>query len=220
MNERERVPPELRAQVLADLEPVSPLAAPARRAIAVALPALALAGVFGVLVARGRGSAPLVSFAGGGVSLVEWVAGLALVWMALREAVPGLGFGPFRAALAIAGAIGLELALGLALAASGGAGGGRLAEGARCGAAEGMLGLPLLGAAAFLALRALPVRPRWSGALAGAAAGLFADAIWHLSCSVTDLAHIVVWHLGATVALACVGFLSGSAWTALRATSR
>jgi len=68
----------------------------------------------------------------------------------------------------------------------------------------------VLAAGAFLALRALPLRPSWSGALAGAAAGLFADAIWHLSCSVTDLSHLLVWHLGATVALALAGSLSGS----------
>jgi len=212
----ERLPRELRERVLAELEPVSPLAGPARRAIVVALPALALAGIFGLLLARDSGAAALASLAGAGFSILEWAAGIALVWMALREAVPGLGYGALRAGLAIGAAIALELVLGLALATTDGPPPPTLAAGAHCGLAEGLLGLPLLAVAAFLALRALPVRPRWSGALAGAAAGLFADAAWHLSCAVTDLAHVVVWHLGATVALAVVGFLSGSLWTAFR----
>jgi len=213
VTERERMPSPLRERVLAELEPVAPLAPPARRAFAVALPVLAVVGAVCLLVARRRAGDELLTFAGSGFSLVEWSAGLGLIWLALREAVPGLGFGAARAALAIAGAIGLELLLGLALASSGGGAGGPLAAGARCGAVEGALGLPILAVAAFLALRALPLRPRWSGALAGAAAGLFADAIWHLSCAVTDLAHLLVWHLGATVALALMGFLAGSLWT-------
>lgn len=219
MSGDEQVPGPLRESVLVDLGPVAPLAAPARRALAVALPALALAGVVAVVAARSSAGAPLWSPGGGGVSLLEWAAGLGLVWMALREAVPGRGFGAVRSALALAVAIGLELGLGLLLARSASGAGPELAAGAHCGAAEGVLGLPWLALASFLVLRALPLRPRWSGALAGAAAGLFADAAWHLACSVTDLAHIAVWHVGATLALASIGFWSGSLWT-LRAAAR
>jgi hypothetical protein len=210
MSAPERLPPSLREKVLAHLEPVSPLAAPPRRALAVALPVLALIGAIAWLVARRDPAAAPWSLAGGGVSALEWAAGLGLVWMALREAVPGRGFGAPRAAAAIAGAVGLELVLGVLLATLEPGGPVPLAAGAHCGAAEGMLGLPWLALASFLALRALPLRPRWSGALAGAAAGLFADAAWHLACAVTDLAHIATWHVGATLALALLGFASGS----------
>ncbi len=82
-----------------------PLAPPWRRALALALPTLV------VLVGRGRSSDPperggdLFSLAGGGVSVLEWLAGLGLVWLALREAVPGLGVGAARSLVALAGGV-------------------------------------------------------------------------------------------------------------------
>jgi hypothetical protein len=75
-----------------------------------------------------------------------------------------------------------------------------------------VIGLPHLAIATWLALRALPIRPRWSGALAGAAAGLLADSIWHLACARNDLEHLLVWHFGATLAMTLIGAVSGSFW--------
>jgi hypothetical protein len=199
--------------VLADLKPVSPLAAPARRALALALPALAGVGVATVvLLERGSPQAAL-SLAGGAVPLLQWLAGLGLLWLALREAVPALGVGAARAGLALTGSVVLQLGLGLLLWQSAGGplpGTGGLAAGLQCATGVGALSLPHLAAAFWLALRALPLRPRWSGALAGAAAGLFADAIWHLACTLHDLEHLLVWHFGATLAMTLLGALSGS----------
>ena len=72
--------------------------------------------------------------------------------------------------------------------------------------------MPSLAIAVWLALRALPLRPRWSGALAGTAAGLLADSLWHLACVRYDLEHLLVWHFSATVVLT----LLGAAWGSLR----
>lgn len=212
---RESVPAALRAAVQQDFAPVVPLAPPWRRALALALPTLVVLAAAIVLLTRQSGVGSLFAFAGGGVSVLEWLAGLGLVWLALREAVPGLGVGAARSMLALAGGVGLQLALGLLVWQRTGAGvsaPGALAAGAQCVTIEGAIGLPQLAIATWLALRALPIRPRWSGALAGAAAGLLADAVWHLACPRNDLEHLLVWHFGATVAMTLLGALAGSFW--------
>lgn len=212
-SDREVLPPALRAAVARDLVPVRPLRPPARRAILLAVPAL-LVFAGAVMVLTDGGSADrLFSLYGGGISLVEWLGGLALLWLALREAVPGMGIGGRRALAAVVAGVALQLVLGLFdWQRTGGAlsGPAAMAIGGKCASIVGAIGLPQLAIAIWLALRALPIRPRWSGALAGAAAALLADAIWHLACVRADLQHLLVWHLGATVAMAALGALGGS----------
>ncbi len=213
--DREPVPAALRAAVRRDFAPVSPLAPPSRRALLLALPALVVLSAAILLLARGGAAPGLLSLSGGGVSVLEWLAGLGLVWLALREAVPGLGVGAGRAFAALAGGIGLQLALGLLIWQRSGAGlsgPAAFAAGAQCASIEGAIGLPHLAIAIWLGLRALPIRPRWSGALAGAAAGLLADSLWHLACARNDLQHLLVWHFGATVAMTLLGAVAGSFW--------
>lgn len=214
-SDREPLPAALREAVRRDLAPVMPLAPPAKRALALAFPAFAVLAVALIVLARGTGGARVVSLAGGGVSLLEWLAGFGLLWLALREAVPGLGVGAGRALAAIAGGVALQLLLGLLIWQRTGAalsGPGTLAVGSQCASIAGAIGLPHLAIATWLALRALPIRPRFSGALAGAAAGLLADSIWHLGCARNDLEHLLVWHFGATLAMTLLGAVSGSFW--------
>jgi hypothetical protein len=45
-------------------------------------------------------------------------------------------------------------------------------------------------------------------------AALVADGVWHVVCPRSDLAHVLVWHGGATVALAGLGWLAGWLWEA------
>lgn len=213
--QRESVPAALRAAIQQDFAPVIALAPPWRRALALALPTLVVLLVAIPLVNSQSGVGSLFSLAGGGVSALEWLAGLGLVWLALREAVPGLGVGAARSMLALAGGVGVQLALGLLVwqrTGEGVSGPGATAAGVQCVTIEGAIGLPHLAIATWLALRALPIRPRWSGALAGAAAGLLADAVWHLACPRNDLEHLLVWHFGATVAMTLLGALAGSFW--------
>lgn len=212
-HEWEPVPAALRDAVRRDFEPVTTLAPPARRGLILALPALLV--VAAAVLLRGSSNESALSLAGCGVSLLEWLGGLGLLWLSLREAVPGLGVGGGRAFWGIAGGVGLQVLLGLMVWQRSGAGlSGRdaVAVGSQCASIEGALGLPFLAIATWLALRALPIRPRWSGALAGAAAGLLADSMWHLACPRNDLEHLLVWHFGATVAMTLVGAASGSFW--------
>ena len=206
------LPPRLRAEILGDLEPVRPLGAPSRRAFLLALPALAALALALLAAANGWSVLAVATPLAWACSFLQWSVALLLLWMALRESVPGFGFGPARIALALAAGVALQLGIGFALAESGRAAEGALAAGLECAKGEGAIGLPYLALAAFLALQALPVRAAWSGALAGAAAGLLADALWHLTCPRLDLAHLLTWHLGSTLALAAVGWLAGTLW--------
>lgn len=212
--QREPVPTALRAALGRDFAPVAPLSPPWRRALLLAIPTLILVGTATAILPP-RGPISASSLSGAGFSVLEWLVGLALVWLALREAVPGLGVGTGRALAALGGGIGLQIALGFALWQRSGANlGGPYAatHGAACAAMEGAIGMPSLAVAVWLALRALPLRPRWSGALAGAAAGLLADSLWHLVCVRYDLEHLLVWHFSATLALT----LLGAAWGSFR----
>lgn len=213
--DREPVPAALRAAVRRDFAPVTPLASPSRRALVLALPAFVVLSAAVLVLARGQGYPGAISLAGGGVSLLEWLAGFGLLWLALREAVPGLGIGAGRALAALSGGVLLQILLGILIWQRTGAGltgPGAVAVGSQCASIEGAIGLPHLAIATWLALRALPIRPRWSGALAGAAAGLLADSLWHLACARNDLEHLLVWHFGATLAMTLLGAVAGSFW--------
>ena len=212
---REPLPAALRAAMRGDFAPVAPLAPPSRRALALTLPALVVLSAVVLVIAPDRGNLGLLSPTAGGVSLLEWLAAFGLLWLSLREAVPGLGAGGGRAFAALAAGIGLQLALALLIWRRSGAGisgPDALAVGSRCASIEGAIGLPHLAIATWLAVRALPIRPRWSGALVGAAAGLLADSVWLLSCARYDLEYLLIGHFGATVALTLVGMISGSFW--------
>ncbi len=214
--DRDPLPAALRESIRRDFAPVAPLSPPFWRALALAVPALVALSVAILILSRGAGATRVLSLTGGGVSVLEWLAGLGLVWLALREAVPGLGVGAVRAMIAVAGGIGLQLLLGVLLWQRTGAGlsaPDAVAVGSRCATIEGTIGLPHLAIAIWLGLRALPIRPRSSGALAGAAAGLLADGVWHMECARNDLEHLLVWHLGATVVLTLLGAVAGSFWS-------
>jgi hypothetical protein len=117
-----------------------------------------------------------------------------------------------RALLLLGLGIATQLGSALLLATSIGErwlGADAVAAGAQCAQGEGAIGLPLLAATTWLLLRSFPLRARLASALAGGAAGVLADAAWHLVCTRTDLLHILIWHLGATVALTAAGYLVG-----------
>ncbi len=42
------------------------------------------------------------------------------------------------------------------------------------------------------------------------AAGLVADAVWHLICPRSDLPHVLIWHGGATALTTAWGWLLGA----------
>lgn len=202
-------PSPLRSRVARELSPVRPLLSPGRRAAWLSLLAAGTV-LLAWLRTRGQDGSSAQGLA---VAAVEWAAGLAMVWVALREAVPGLGLGRARAAAMLGGGLAVQLAAAALLAGSASEswlGTGGAAAGLQCVRGESSLGLPLLAVAIWLLLRAFPLHARLASALAGGAAGLFADACWHLVCSRTDFAHLALWHFGSTVLLALAGYAAGA----------
>lgn len=207
-----RPPERLLQQVKADLRPVRPLPRPARRALNVAL----WGGVLFLLVPSlhplREDAADLGGWLLWGAAAVEATAGLLLAALALREAVPGAGIGPVRIGLALALGAATQVAAALWTWMSSVTTRVDVSRhsGAVCFSIQELLGLPGLVLAVWLVQRALPVRPRWSGALAGMGAGLLADGVWHLICPRSDLSHVLVAHGGATVLTTAAGWLLGA----------
>jgi hypothetical protein len=201
-------PERLRAQVLAEWAAVVPLRSPWRRTWALA----PLAALMAVVAARYWG--PQRGLDGFGLHLTwllsaaQWGAGLWLLSLAFREAVPGRGL--TRRALAIAGGLTLVV-LAVNLGAKDLLAGAAVPAGREwrfwtaCVEGPLILALPVLVLSTLLVVRAFPVRPGVAGALTGLAAGVLTDAGWRLGCFVTAPSHVVAAHWLAVAALAAVG---------------
>lgn len=152
-----------------------------------------------------------------GAAVLECLAGLGLVVLALREAVPGSGVTRSAGSAALAGGVvALLLVAGLSWLQRGMPAGSFPPRGAHCFPMESTLALPALVVTMVLVARAYAVRPRWAGVLGGAGAGVVTDGIWHLICPYADLSHVLVWHGGAMLAPAVFGWLAGSVVEGLR----
>lgn len=199
-------PPELRAAIAADLVPVRPLPPPWLRALALSPFALVLL-VAAPLVFQFRDLDALGLSLSWGASLLQAVAGLALVAAALKESVPGRTWSPGALAAIALAVVTLIVAV---TNASWHADPVRLGRawwmvGMICFAASIATALPATLAASLLALRALPTRPAVTGLLAGLGAGLMADAGWRLFCHYSEPPHVLASHLGGVLAAALIG---------------
>lgn len=204
------IPPELRAQLASDFEPVRALRSPWMRTVAV-VPVAIVALVAASTAFNVRSdSATLGWFGVWGLSLLQFGMGLAVVAAALRESVPGRGWS----------AAALTLWLGIPIAAMIGvtlfswqasqvllrrewwvvAG--------VCFAGSAATALPVVALASILASRAYPTRPAIAGALLGAGAGLIADAGWRIFCHFGEPSHVFSAHLAAVIISAAIGSLA------------
>jgi hypothetical protein len=204
------VPDPLRRAIEQDLEPVRPLAPPLRRAL-VLLP-LALLIVAGVPALNFFRSdmAVLGLFGSWGLSFLEASGGLAVVALALREAVPGRMLPRAAVAATLAGGLLLPVAVLAATAPSfsiGGPPGSGWSDGIACFRTSAGAAIPALLACAALAFRALPLRPAVTGALYGLGSALIADAGLRLFCEFTVPSHILGAHEGAIVAVVLAGIV-------------
>ena len=213
MSDRQALPEALRRALEADARPVRPLAPPPLRLVWVALWAalvlLAVPVVFGV-----RHDASSLGFVSSwGAAAGECLAGLMVVLLALREAVPGSGAGLAVRVSALVAVPAVQAAVAVFTWLRVGMPESRFPPGGmHCLPRESALALPALALTVLLVARAYAVRPRWAGVLGGAGAGLLTDGVWHLVCPVCTLRHLLLWHGAATVAMVGVGFLLGVAW--------
>jgi hypothetical protein len=201
-------PKDLRDRIKADLRPTRPLRPPFVRAL-VLLP-IAVAIVLSVPGLRFfRSDMAAIGFLKAwGFSFGQALAGLVIVGVALRESIPGRGLsrGAVIATIAVGLAIPFAL-LGVTASAFdvGPEPGRALEEGLGCFRVSAISAIPALVDAAFLAARALPLRPALAGALYGLGCGLIADAGLRLFCEYTVPTHVLFGHGGGIIAAMVVG---------------
>jgi hypothetical protein len=209
-----KIPDSLCRAIEEDLQPVRPIAGPWYRMLAVAVVATA---VFTAVVVRAELVAdrgPMPEWAFWASLCLQLLYGLFLVLLSLRESVPGLGAPVGLAVTAIGVAWTLQVLAALATYGDSTAmtASDCLRFGMDCMRNEGALALPALVLTLWLVFRALPVRPVMAGFLGGTGAALIADAANHLICPLSNLRHVLIWHLGAMLILSLVGAGAGCAW--------
>lgn len=195
-------------RVRADIEPVRPLAPPARRALA--LVPLAVILFFGPpLYHHWRENlAQLPLWASWGLSVLESLGGIALLGFALRQAVPGMAARRRWVLLALAAGLLLFTCVSLATEAvlptplRGPGSWMRLAW--ECVAMELPFAIPALAVSGWLVARALPTYPVLTGAAYGLAVGLMTDAGMRLYCWIDQPLHVFAGH-GGTILLGMIG---------------
>ncbi len=217
MSDRQALPEALRRALEADRRPVRPLPPPLRRASWVALWAAVLMLVLPFATGMRNDAATLGFGLCWGAAVLECLAGLAVVLLALREAVPGSGAGVAVRTSALIAVPVVQAAVAVLTWMRRGMPESQFPPpGIHCVPMESTLALPALALTLFLAARAYAVRPRWAGVLGGAGVGLLTDGVWHLICPFADLGHTLLWHGAAVLSLALFGFLAGSAMEAIR----
>jgi hypothetical protein len=204
----ESLPATLRTAVAHDLRPVRPLRSPVRRALALLPLGLALLVFVPLLWGYRSNFALLGAGAAWGLSAVQSLAGLLVVGLALREAVPGRELSPLAIAAVAAATAALFLGmtwLTAAIAPSSEPPGTFARYVWECFYMAGSTSLAPLAAAGWLAARALPTRPAVAGAIYGLGAGLMNDAGVRLFCHVSSPLHVVFAHGGTIVCLTLLG---------------
>jgi hypothetical protein len=199
---------DLRAVVARDLRPVRPLWPPSRRALTLA--PLAVAIVVGVPAINFFRSdlAALGVVKAWGLSVIESAAGLVIIALGLREAVPGRALR--RRALVIAALAGLALPLVIYRVTTdtfsvGPRTWAQWRFGMVCFRTSVLAAAPVLLASAFLTKRAFALRRVATGILWGLGCGLIADAGLRLYCEFTTLPHMLLEHFSAVVASMLLG---------------
>jgi hypothetical protein len=212
------VPAALRRAVEDDLQKVRPLSPVwARTLVAAAVAAVGVGLVlafFKLSLRSDMGEIPI--WLSWGCTALQLGVGVALIALALREAVPGLGVPARTIAVAIGTGVLMQVLVGVATwVHSPGVPyviGRGLGAGLGCARHDLALALPALAVTLWLVFRALPLRPSVAGLLGGAGAAVVADALNHVVCPMSDLRHVLVWHTGALIGLMLLGFAVGALW--------
>jgi hypothetical protein len=205
-----RVPAALFSAVKRDLQPVRPLASPARRALAL-LPIAFVLLVGMPIFWAWRTHGVLAPWPAWGLSVLETALSLVIVAAAFREAVPGRELSARALSVLICVAC-----LGFLLINATTRGPALVPAETwirwirECISMAIAFSAPALIAPAWLVSRALPNRPALTGALCGLGVGLMADAGLRLACWDGVYAHIVLAHGGAVVLLVALGALSAT----------
>lgn len=214
------VPAALRERIAHDLHPVRPLPSPARRALTLLPLGLALIVFIPMLWGLRSNVAALGAGMAWGLSAIQSLAGLLIVGVALREAVPGRQLSWKALAASIVAAVALFVGLTLATQA---AAPNHEPPGVvvrylwECFWMSATTAIVPLAIAGWLAARALPTRPAVAGALYGLGAGLMNDAGVRLFCWVDSPRHVILAHGGSILLLTIMGALAATLIDIIRA---
>jgi hypothetical protein len=213
LTERRLPPPPLLAAVQGDLAAVRPYLSPLLRTLALVPVGIALLVGIPALWSPRPNLALLGGLGGWGLSALQGLVGLVVVGLALREAVPGRELS--RRTLSALVLAGVAVFLGLTLTSQWLAPVALrrrfwTAEALGCFRMAATWGVPALGVAASLLLRAAATRPVIAGAASGLGVGLMADAGMRLFCGISTISHVVVAHGAAILLLMALGALAAA----------
>jgi putative effector of murein hydrolase LrgA (UPF0299 family) len=196
----------LRARIAADLTPVRPLPTPLQRTVAL-VPFAVMLLVAAPFVFTFRDLAPLGWTWSWAASIAQSVVGLAVITLALRKAVPGREWTASATGALIIGVLVLFVAVTYATWAASPVDAPRRwwLVVAICAVSSATSALPVVALVAALVVRAYPLRPLATGAIAGFGAGLIADAGWRLFCHYSEPAHVLSAHFGGVLLASAVG---------------
>lgn len=215
-----RFPPDaLREALRRDPQPVRPLLPPSVRMLIILPAALGAAAILIALAGLRPDRALLDPSLVWIPAAVRLLAGVLLIFLALREGVPGSGLpGVVRYGSLLGAPILLTLLTEWvalrAVAISVPGPWTRATSVLGCYPREVLLAIPALFVFAWLLARAYPLRPVFAASAGAIGAGLVADAVLHLTCPVTEMQHTMVVHGGAVASMAAVAAFIG--WLAAR----
>jgi len=213
MNPSPKPPDALLQAVARDLRPVSPAPQPVRLAVRMAPVALLVSCLILWFMGVRRDAVTLGPFVVWGASALQFAAGIALVWIAAREATPA-GRLPRQTVSTAAGAAFLVIVLVtlLTYSAVSALGPVRVAPwrlDLACGVSSTIAGALLVLLFGLMFRNSVAARPTLAGALFGAGAGLVINADWRIACPGSGLRHALGAHGAAVIATVLLGALIG-----------
>ena len=210
----EPLPDELRRVIENDLHPVHPLSPVwLRTVVAVGILVVVLAFVLANASLRSDLD-ELPMWLSWGCSVLQLGLGMLLIGLAMREAIPGLSAPRGVVRTAAVTALAAQIMVGIATAVYSPTISliGTIGPGVGCFQHESLMALPTFVVVLWLVFHALPLRAPVAGLLGGAGATVASDAVIHLVCPMSNLAHVLVWHTGVVVVFMGLGWLIGLIW--------
>ena len=212
------LPEALREALRHDAAPVRPLLPPGARTALVLVVALLSAATLLTLAGLRLDRQMLDPWLLWIPASLRFVAGALLIYLALREGVPGSGGSTLVRSAALLGA-----PLLLVVLAEWAAAGGETAVASPpatiglwvslgCYPREVLVAVPSLLLFSWLLAQAYPLRPVFAATAGALGAALVADAVLHLACPMTALSHTLLVHGGAVASItaaATIGWLTG-----------
>jgi hypothetical protein len=205
-------PDALLAQVRRDLRAVRPWPTPRRDALRLTPLALGILVALPLLVGLRRDAVAVGPFVAWGVSLLQVVMGVVLIWMATREGRPVRRLPRGFVLVALAGAGFIVVAVSFVTFSKSPTrvphGISPWLVGMLCYLGNGVAAAPLFALAAWFHSRFVSPRPALAGGLYGAGAALTADAGWRLICPISTPWHVLTAHGGSLVSITLLSALT------------